>query len=397
MTDAEMDSMAAELKRFARKEAEPGVLAADDKRDVGWIAGLWKKSLSLDLPLLTVPEKFNGAGGNDLCAAQAVNTLGECCATLASAFAFHFAACRAFSALGEKSAINGRIFSEASNINDPAIFTLAPPDPSCGQFFKIIRKNGVAEISGSCPAVGNAAFAKYFLFSAKDEAGTENLILVTRRARGFSLGADPLFPGLCANPLLPVSLDGVSLGVLGSENDLGDNAGLILESGALAEKILEAARNAFFGFTAAISVGLSNAAFSAAYKYAQSRYQFGKIIVFHSEIQRMLGKMLQTINVGTAAWQKVFSDSPARGQNVGNDPGLFAKTWCADAALAAASDCVQIFGGYGVMHEYGMEKRMRDAKMLQLLGGPTPWLLIESVTARLSANFRQTGGKNNGT
>lgn len=388
MTDAEMDSMTAELKRFARKEAEPGVLAADDKRDAGWIAGLWKKSLSLDLPLLTVPEKFNGAGGDDLCAAQAVNTLGECCAALASAFAFHFAACRAISALGDESVIKGRIFSEASNTNDPAILTLAPPDPSCGQFFKIIRKNGAAAISGSCPAVGNAAFAHYFLFFAKDEGGAENLVLVPRGIRGLSMGPDPLFPGLCANPLLPVSLDGVSLGVSASENALCDNEGMLLESGLLAEKILEAAQNAFFGFTAAIAVGLSNAAFNAAYKYAQSRYQFGKIIVFHSEIQRMLGKMLQTINVGTAVWQKVFSGSTASRQNVSDDLGLFAKTWCADAALSATSDCVQIFGGYGVMHEYGMEKRMRDAKMLQLLGGPTPWLLIESIRDRLSGRFQ---------
>jgi len=60
------------------------------------------------------------------------------------------------------------------------------------------------------------------------------------------------------------------------------------------------------------------------------------------------------------------------------EPLLPGVVWC-DSALETASDALQIMGGYGYMHEYGMEKRMRDAKTLQLEGGPTPHLVTESI------------------
>ena len=42
-------------------------------------------------------------------------------------------------------------------------------------------------------------------------------------------------------------------------------------------------------------------------------------------------------------------------------------------------DAIQIHGGYGYMHEQGLEKLMRDVKVLQVLGGSNPQLMVEAV------------------
>ncbi len=382
MAGAELGRIVSECRRFARKEVEHGLLAADDARDASWVAGLWKKSLSLDLPALLVPREHGGAGESDLCAALVAGSLARWCAGLASVFAFHFAALRALSALPENSPVKARLFSAAASSADPAMFTVILPDPSAPELYEIKTQNESPEISGRSPAAGNAALARFFLVFAKDEAGILNLLMVPRGAAGLSFGPDPLFPGLCANPLLPVAMERIPAVSSNAADAASTARAVLLAGGSKAEKILETARNAFFGFVAAVAVGLAEACFEHAFDYAKNRYQFGKMIVHHSELQRMLGRMLQGIKVGRAAYTRVFEEDSAVFPNAGL--GVFAKTWCADAALSTASDCVQIFGGYGVMHEYGMEKRMRDAKMLQLLGGSTPWLLVESVKSQLA-------------
>lgn len=54
---------------------------------------------------------------------------------------------------------------------------------------------------------------------------------------------------------------------------------------------------------------------------------------------------------------------------------VLARVFATDAALQAALDAVQCFGGYGYMHDYPVEKRMRDARSLGVLFGTAPELL----------------------
>ena len=47
--------------------------------------------------------------------------------------------------------------------------------------------------------------------------------------------------------------------------------------------------------------------------------------------------------------------------------------------MEIAIDAIQIHGGYGYMHDYGVEKIMRDAKVLQMLGGTSPELCVQAI------------------
>jgi alkylation response protein AidB-like acyl-CoA dehydrogenase len=98
----------------------------------------------------------------------------------------------------------------------------------------------------------------------------------------------------------------------------------------------------------------------------------------------MLGRMLSHLEAGTALYMQALSGTDLDAI-LSSPRGESTKAFCAEAALRAAVDAVQIHGGYGYMQDYGVEKLMRDAKMLQLLEGSGPVLEIEAAGRRVEA------------
>ena len=138
--------------------------------------------------------------------------------------------------------------------------------------------------------------------------------------------------------------------------------------------MMERTLSILHGFLAATAIGTARTAYTAACRYAQERFQFGKLLIQHDEIRRMLSGMTTKMDMGTAGYVQALAaerlDVPA-GQVCAQ-----AKVFCTDAALEIVFDAIQIHGGYGYMKETGLEKLMRDAKMLQLLGGSNRMLEI---------------------
>jgi Acyl-CoA dehydrogenase, C-terminal domain len=66
---------------------------------------------------------------------------------------------------------------------------------------------------------------------------------------------------------------------------------------------------------------------------------------------------------------------------------MAATVFCTDAALKIALDAMQIHGGYGYIHDYYVEKIMRDVKVLRLLGGSSPVLNSQRQTRPLWTPF----------
>jgi acyl-CoA dehydrogenase len=117
----------------------------------------------------------------------------------------------------------------------------------------------------------------------------------------------------------------------------------------------------------AIAIGVSQRALDEATRYAKERQQFGQPIAQFQAIQFMLADMaieVEAMRLLTykAAW---MIDSGAAASIVSS----YAKAFGADRAMQITTDAVQIFGGYGYMKEYPVEKLMRDAKLLQIYEG----------------------------
>jgi alkylation response protein AidB-like acyl-CoA dehydrogenase len=96
----------------------------------------------------------------------------------------------------------------------------------------------------------------------------------------------------------------------------------------------------------------------------------------------MLGAMAMKLSVGESAYIEALShEDAAIGEN--KNRSRFAKIFCSDSAVEIAIDSIQIHGGYGYMHDYGVEKIMRDAKVLQMLGGTSPELCVQAIADKM--------------
>ncbi len=118
---------------------------------------------------------------------------------------------------------------------------------------------------------------------------------------------------------------------------------------------------------AAQALGLARGALDASISYAKERKQFGKTIGEFGAIQNKLADIATEIDAARMlVWRaaKLKDD----GKNYYRESSM-AKLYASSTAMKAATECVQIHGGYGYMQEYGVERLMRDAKITQIYEG----------------------------
>ena len=117
----------------------------------------------------------------------------------------------------------------------------------------------------------------------------------------------------------------------------------------------------------AAGVGIARAALDYAVEYSKTRLQFGKPIALLQATAFKIAQMAMEINaarhlVWHAAWLM------EKGLPCGKESAM-AKCFGSDVAMRTTVEALQIFGGYGYMKDYPMEKLMRDAKLLQIYEG----------------------------
>ena len=115
-------------------------------------------------------------------------------------------------------------------------------------------------------------------------------------------------------------------------------------------------------------VGLAQAALDEAVMYARVREQFDRKIISFQAVQHILADMATSVEAARAlvyAAARFIDSDPKDYSKV----SAMAKVYASDVAMKVCTDAVQIFGGYGYMKEYPVEKMMRDAKILQIFEG----------------------------
>jgi acyl-CoA dehydrogenase len=118
---------------------------------------------------------------------------------------------------------------------------------------------------------------------------------------------------------------------------------------------------------AAMATGIARAAFEFATDYSKERIQFGVPIAMHQAIQFMIADMATKVHLSRlATWNSaVLLDQGKRNTLESSH----AKRFAADSAMEVTTDAVQVYGGYGFIKDYPVEKLMRDAKIMQLYEG----------------------------
>ena len=119
--------------------------------------------------------------------------------------------------------------------------------------------------------------------------------------------------------------------------------------------------------TAAGAVGVAQAAFEHAVAYAKQRVTFDVPIAMHQGVNFLIADMATEIEAARLlVWQAAWLHDRGGRATLQSS---FAKRFAADTAMKVTTDAVQIFGGYGYMKEYPVEKLMRDAKLFQIYEG----------------------------
>ncbi len=119
---------------------------------------------------------------------------------------------------------------------------------------------------------------------------------------------------------------------------------------------------------AAQALGIAQGAFDLAVDYVRQRQQFGQAIADFQGIQWMLADMATEIESARALLYKASRSIDAGDKNVAKLSAM-SKLKCSDVAMRVTTDAVQLFGGYGYMKDYPIEKYMRDAKITQIYEG----------------------------
>ena len=113
---------------------------------------------------------------------------------------------------------------------------------------------------------------------------------------------------------------------------------------------------------AAQAVGIARAALDHALDYADEREQFGRAIRKFEAIQFKLADMATEV----AAARSLLAWAAAEETTASSS---MAKLFCSEVAMRTSTEAVQIFGGYGYMRDYPVEKLMRDAKATEIYEG----------------------------
>jgi acyl-CoA dehydrogenase len=121
--------------------------------------------------------------------------------------------------------------------------------------------------------------------------------------------------------------------------------------------------------TAIGGVGVARAAFEYARDYSRARVQFGQPIAMNQGVNFLIADMATKIEAARLlCWQAAWMLDTGWGRKATLYSSM-AKRFAADTCMEVTTDAVQVFGGYGYIKEYPVEKLMRDAKLYQIYEG----------------------------
>lgn len=181
--------------------------------------------------------------------------------------------------------------------------------------------------------------------------------IVEKGTPGFSFGKKEKKMGIRASATRELVFDNCRVP---KENVLGrEGQGFIV-----AMKTLDRTRPGI----GAQAVGIAQGALDDAVAYARKRVQFGKPIISNQVIQHMLADMAMQTEAARSFVYSVARTIDSGVEDFSKESAMV-KAFASDVAMRVTTDAVQIFGGYGYMREYPVEKRMRDAKITQIYEG----------------------------
>jgi acyl-CoA dehydrogenase len=346
-------------RNFAKNEMAPVAEHYDKTHDYPW--PIIKKAQEMGLTTMSIPEKYGGLGLTLLEECLVTEELAWGCSGMSTAMGVNGLAVLPILIAGteaQKQEYCGRLAE-----GQMSAYCLTEPEAGsdvAGIKTKARKEGDHYVLDGSKTFITGATVANFYTVFAYTDPNVRykgmSRFIVERDWEGVSVGKPFDKLGQHASDTAEVIFDGVKVP---ETHRLGaEGTGFIT-----AMKVFDRSRPA----TAAGALGVARRALEEAIKYAKERESMGKPIWHYQAIGHKIADMAMELEaarllVHKSAWAV---DNGQADTMISS----FGKAYAADAAMKITTDAVQVFGGYGYMCEYPVEKLMRDAKIFQIYEG----------------------------
>jgi acyl-CoA dehydrogenase len=344
---------------FAEKEIRP--VAWEYDKDATWPQDIIDKAWELGLLNTHLPEEYGGPGLSAFDGVLIEEEISWGCSGIGTSVSCNgLAMAPVVIAASEelKKEYLGRL-GEGPLL---ASFCLTEPDAGSdvsGMKTTAVRKGDKWIINGSKSFITNGEYANWYTVYAKTdkEAGHRGIsCFIVPRDAGVIVDKHEDKMGQRASNTAAITFNDVEIPadhLVGEEN----------KGFKIAMMTLDRTRPGI----AAMSVGVARAAMEFAIDYSKERVQFGVPIAMHQAIQFIIADMATKVHLSRlATWNSAVLLDQGKRNTVESS---HAKRFAADTAMEVTTDAVQVYGGYGFIKDYPVEKLMRDAKILQLYEG----------------------------
>ncbi|RLG34764.1 acyl-CoA dehydrogenase [Methanosarcinales archaeon] len=347
--------------KFTKKEIIP--VAAEYDREAKFPYDIAKKAKQAGLLHLEIPEEFGGSGLGPLDVAIVVEELGYGCAGISQFVTANSGASVPMLIAGTHEQ-KEKHWRELCAGDEPKFAAFCMTEPEAGSDLaglrtKAVRRGDKYILNGLKHFITNGGVASlYIVFATTDRSkGYKGIsAFIVPRDAGVKIGKKEDKMGQRAGSVTEVIFEDVEVP---AEDRIGEEG----QGFYIMMKTLDAGRS----LASSLAIGVARRAFDEARRYTKERIQFGKPIAANQYIQFKFADMYTDISAGRllnwyACW--LFSQGKPNRKEAS-----IAKAFCTDAAMRITTEALQMFGGYGYMKEYPMEKLMRDAKLFQIYEG----------------------------
>jgi len=359
LTD-EQDFFRRTVRDFVEAELKPRARHTDEAAEFNWPAV--KKMGPLGLLGMIVPEEYGGSAVDAVSMAIAIEEIGRGCGSTGLAIAAHNGLACAPIVLFASEALKQKYLPPLAT-GSGRLGTLALTESGAGSDLQggvrtfAARQDGEWVINGSKMWCTNAGIADVIVTLCRtDKTGGSkslSLILVPTDTPGLCIAPPEKKMGLKGSPTHAVTYDNVRVPI---ENLVGREGYGLHQT----LRVLDGGRIGI----GALAVGLAQAAFEEAIKYAKERSTFGKLLAEHQAIQWMIADAATQIDaarlmVYRAAWLK-HNGKPFTKE------AAMAKLLASEIAEKVCFNAIQIHGGYGYSAEFPVERIYRDQRLMTI-------------------------------
>ncbi|MFE1909200.1 acyl-CoA dehydrogenase family protein [Streptomyces gardneri] len=359
---------------LSEEQAAVRELAADFvDRDIVPYTAEWDRDESVDLGIvpklgklgflgLTLPEEYGGSGGDHLAYCLVLEELGRGDSSVRGIVSVSLGlVAKSINTYGTEEQ-KRQWLPRLTSGESLGCFALTEPgtgSDAANLTTRAVRDGGDWLISGSKMFITNGTWADVALvFARTGEAGHRGVtaFLVPTDTPGFGRTLVHGKLGLRGQATAELALDSVR--VPDSARLGPEGKGFSVAMAALAKGRMS---------VAAGCVGIAQACLDAAVRYAGEREQFGKPIAHHQLVQELISDIAVDVEAARLLTWRV-ADHIDRGLPFATESSV-AKLYASEAAVRAANNAVQVFGGYGFIDEYPVGKYLRDARVMTLYEG----------------------------